>query len=99
MFSATARLKRSAGQGDAPRSRHIEHMFESSNASLARMQFFWRGTCAPFHFVARSIWTGVITFGMVSIPVRLFPATQDKDVSFHLMHEKDHGRIKFKRFC
>jgi DNA end-binding protein Ku len=36
---------------------------------------------------------------MVSIPVRLFPATQDKDVSFHLMHQKDHGRIKFKRFC
>jgi DNA end-binding protein Ku len=36
---------------------------------------------------------------MVSIPVRLFPATQDKDVSFHLLHKSDHGRIKFKRFC
>jgi DNA end-binding protein Ku len=36
---------------------------------------------------------------MVSIPVRLFPATQDKDVSFHLLHEPDHSRIKFKRFC
>src|SRR3984893_5875576 len=47
----------------------------------------------------RSIWKGVITFGMVSIPVRLFPATQDKDVSFHLLHQPDHGRIKFKRFC
>src|SRR5258708_32949702 len=47
----------------------------------------------------RSIWKGVITFGMVSIPVRLFPATQDKDVSFHLLHTPDHGRIKFKRFC
>jgi DNA end-binding protein Ku len=49
--------------------------------------------------VPRSIWKGVITFGMVSIPVRLFPATQDKDVSFHLLHEADHSRIKFKRFC
>jgi len=49
--------------------------------------------------VARSIWKGVITFGMVSIPVRLFPATQDKDVSFHLLHAPDHSRIKFKRFC
>ena len=36
---------------------------------------------------------------MVSIPVRLFPATQDKDVSFHLLHQPDHSRIKFKRFC
>ena len=47
----------------------------------------------------RSIWTGVITFGMVSIPVRLLPATQDKDVSFHLLHKPDHSRIKFKRWC
>src|SRR5437868_708351 len=36
---------------------------------------------------------------MVSIPVRLFPATQDKDVSFHLLHQPDHSRVKFKRFC
>ena len=41
----------------------------------------------------------MISFGMVSIPVRLFPATQDKDVSFHLLHQPDHSRIKFKRFC
>jgi DNA end-binding protein Ku len=47
----------------------------------------------------RSIWRGVITFGMVSIPVRLLPATQDKDVSFHLLHKPDHSRIKFKRWC
>jgi DNA end-binding protein Ku len=36
---------------------------------------------------------------MVSIPVKLYPATQDKDVSFHLLHDKDHSRIRFKRFC
>src|ERR1700694_2588939 len=47
----------------------------------------------------RSIWKGVITFGMVSIPVRLFPATQDKDISLHLLHQPDHSRIKFKRWC
>jgi DNA end-binding protein Ku len=49
--------------------------------------------------VARSIWSGVISFGMVSIPVKLYPATQDKDVSFHLLHQTDHSRIRFKRFC
>jgi DNA end-binding protein Ku len=49
--------------------------------------------------MARSIWNGVISFGMVSIPVRLSPATQDRDVSFHLLHEPDHSRIQFKRWC
>jgi DNA end-binding protein Ku len=49
--------------------------------------------------MARAIWKGVITFGMVSIPVQLYPATQDKDVSFHLLHKPDHSRIKFKRWC
>jgi DNA end-binding protein Ku len=36
---------------------------------------------------------------MVSIPVRLFSATEDKDVSFHLLHQPDHARIQFKRWC
>src|SRR5438132_11777986 len=36
---------------------------------------------------------------MVSIPVQLFPATQEKDVRFHLLHQPDHSRIKFKRWC
>src|SRR5437868_6003474 len=36
---------------------------------------------------------------MVSIPVKLYPATQDKDVAFHQLHRPDHSRIKFKRFC
>jgi len=47
----------------------------------------------------RSIWSGVITFGLVSIPVKLYPATQDKDVSFHQLHRPDHSRIKYKKFC
>jgi len=49
--------------------------------------------------VPRSIWKGVITFGMVSIPVQLCPATQEKDVRFHLLHKPDHSRINFKRWC
>ena len=36
---------------------------------------------------------------MVSIPVKLYPATQDKDVSFHQLHRTDHSRIKYKKFC
>jgi DNA end-binding protein Ku len=48
---------------------------------------------------ARSIWSGVITFGLVSIPVKLYPATQDKDVKFHQLHRPDNSRIKYRKFC
>ena len=36
---------------------------------------------------------------MVSIPIKLYPATQDKDVAFHQLHRPDHSRIKYKKFC
>jgi DNA end-binding protein Ku len=47
----------------------------------------------------RSIWNGVISFGMVSIPVKLFTATESKDVSFHLLHKDDGSRLKQLRWC
>lgn len=48
----------------------------------------------------RSIWKGAITFGMLSIPVKLFGATSDQDVAFHLLHrESCRSRIKQKRWC
>jgi DNA end-binding protein Ku len=47
----------------------------------------------------RSIWNGVISFGMVSIPVKLFTATESKDVSFHLLHKKDNARLRQLRVC
>jgi len=47
----------------------------------------------------RSIWSGVISFGMVSIPVNLYTATQDKDISFHLLHEECGNRVKQLRWC
>jgi DNA end-binding protein Ku len=67
------------------------------SASCAAGRAGWR--LEVCNRVARSIWKGNITFGMVSIPVRLFSATEDKDVSFHLLHQPDHSRIKFKRWC
>jgi DNA end-binding protein Ku len=48
---------------------------------------------------ARSISTASLTFGLVSIPVRLFPATSSKSVSFHLLHAKDQSRIQQKIYC
>jgi DNA end-binding protein Ku len=47
----------------------------------------------------RSIWRGAINFGMVTIPVKMYAATEQKDVRFHLVHKKDGARIVEKRFC
>lgn len=47
----------------------------------------------------RSMWKGVVSFGLVSIPVKLYAATEQHDVPLHMVHVKDGGRIRYKRFC
>jgi len=47
----------------------------------------------------RSIWKGSISFGLVSIAVKLYSATEEKDIAFHQVHRDDGGRIKYKRVC
>ena len=47
----------------------------------------------------RSIWRGAVSFGLVSIGVKLYSATEDKDIRFHQVHVTDGGRIKYKRVC
>jgi DNA end-binding protein Ku len=47
----------------------------------------------------RSIWNGVISFGMVSIPVKLYNATESKDISFHQLHQVCGSRLKQLRWC
>src|SRR5690348_9944157 len=47
----------------------------------------------------RSIWKGSISFGLVSIAVKLYSATEEKDVAFHQVHREDGGRIRYKRVC
>lgn len=47
----------------------------------------------------RSIWKGAISFGLVTIPVRLYSATEEHDVSFHQVHRSDGGRIRYQRIC
>ena len=47
----------------------------------------------------QTVWKGTIAFGMVSIPVKLSSATEEKDISLRQVHRKDGGRIKYKRFC
>jgi DNA end-binding protein Ku len=47
----------------------------------------------------RAIWKGAVSFGLVSIAVRLYSATEEKDIRFHQVHREDGGRIKYKRVC
>ncbi len=47
----------------------------------------------------RPTWKGSISFGLVNIPVSLYLATQSERISFHMLHAKDHGRVRYKRVC
>ena len=54
---------------------------------------------AAYTFRMRPLWKGAITFGLISIPVRLYSAVQDRSLKFHLLHEADGGRIRYQRTC
>ena len=47
----------------------------------------------------RALWKGAITFGLVNVPIKLYPATEDHDVSLHQVHDADGGRIRYQRRC
>jgi DNA end-binding protein Ku len=47
----------------------------------------------------RSIWKGAITFGLVNVPVKVYSATEDHDISLHQVHDVDGGRIRYQRVC
>lgn len=47
----------------------------------------------------RSIWKGALTFGLVNVPVKVYSATEDHDVSLHQVHAADGGRIRYQRIC
>jgi DNA end-binding protein Ku len=47
----------------------------------------------------RSMWKGAISFGLVTIPVSVYPATEEKSLKFNQLHDEDMGRIRYKRVC
>jgi len=49
--------------------------------------------------MARAIWSGSISFGLVNIPIKLVGAVSDKDIHFNQLHEQDGARIKYKKVC
>jgi DNA end-binding protein Ku len=47
----------------------------------------------------RSMWKGAVSFGLVMIPVKLYTATETRDIAFRQVHREDGGRVRFRRFC
>src|SRR5262245_34187277 len=47
----------------------------------------------------RAMWKGAISFGLVTIPVAVYPATEEKSRKFNQRHDEDMGRIRYKRVC
>ena len=49
--------------------------------------------------LGRPAWSGSISFGLVNIPIKLYSAVRNKDVRFHLLHDKDKSRLQEKLYC
>jgi DNA end-binding protein Ku len=49
--------------------------------------------------MAASVWTGYLTFGLISMPVRLFSGARGEHVSFHMLHRDDNVRVKQQLVC
>lgn len=49
--------------------------------------------------MAATVWKGHLTFGLVSLPIKLFTAARAETISFNQLHKTDHSRVKYKIFC
>ncbi|WP_327328102.1 Ku protein [Streptomyces sp. NBC_01210] len=47
----------------------------------------------------RPVWSGAISFGLVTIPIKVLPATENRSISFHQYHLEDEGRIRTRKVC
>jgi DNA end-binding protein Ku len=54
----------------------------------------WKHLCMP-----RALWSGSISFGLVNVPVRLYPAVREHSLHFHLVHEPDNSPIGYQKIC
>jgi DNA end-binding protein Ku len=66
-------------------------------ASIGSTLVILAATGHPDHM--RAIWKGAVSFGLVSVPVKVYAATESKDISFRQVHAKDGGRIRYQRTC
>ncbi len=52
-----------------------------------------------FMEIMKAIWRGWLSFGLINIPVNLYSGTKEKELKFHLLHEKDRSGIRYARIC
>jgi len=72
----------------------LDMLCQSSDRSFLAVR-----RCCVVSWGMRAIWSGEITFGLVNVPVKLYGATRSHDISFHQVHDEDHGRIRYQRTC
>ena len=68
------------------------------NGQSPKVGLAWTGRF-QHAWLVRAIWKGSISFGLVSVPVKAYTATEDHDVRFHQVHAADGGRVKYNRVC
>ncbi|MEW5762881.1 MAG: Ku protein [Bacillota bacterium] len=47
----------------------------------------------------RSLWKGALTFGLIYVPVAIYPATEDREIHFRLLHRECHTPVEYRRYC
>lgn len=47
----------------------------------------------------KAMWNGSLTFGLINIPIRVYSASEERAIQFHMLHKKDFSPIHFKRIC
>ncbi|CAM5295750.1 Non-homologous end joining protein Ku [Streptomyces spiroverticillatus] len=47
----------------------------------------------------RPVWSGAVSFGLVTIPIKVYPATESHNISFHQYHLEDMGRVRYQKVC
>src|SRR5262249_54648762 len=84
-----------------PTSARCSHLDATAGSSAVASHLRRGGTALAFRDVMpRPVWKGAIAFGLVTMPVGLYSATERAErLSFHLLHKKDNGRIDYKRVC
>jgi DNA end-binding protein Ku len=75
------------------------HLVEPLRSGRERSRGGEHGLHAVMLAPMRAMWSGAVSFGLVSVPIKLYSATTNHDIRFHQVHGADGGRIKYKRTC
>lgn len=73
--------------------------FVSQRKNKNRYFYLKNNFCSDWGDQLRTIWKGAISFGLINIPVKLFPATENKSVKFNYLHKECHSPINYQKIC